>query len=165
MAKKFLESMGGEAYGDDVLADLIPVRRSKSTTPKPKTNSNKPSRPETKRSSGGRKKRFLDSIDKQMQNSRPERKTTSKGGRKSFLDTIEEALDNNVFDEIIPEKPLWAKKQKSQTEAQKREEMERFSTMITKEVLDRAREIAKQKGIRVKDVINTALRYYVEKES
>ncbi|MEM6348520.1 MAG: hypothetical protein AAF927_31850 [Bacteroidota bacterium] len=165
MAKKFLESMGGEAYGDDVLADLIPLRRSKTTTPKTPAKSNKTTRPEAKRSSGGRKKRFLDSIDKQMQKSRPERKTSAKGGRKSFLDTIEEALDNNVFDKIIPEKPLWAKQKQPQTAAQKREEMERFSTMITKEVLDRAREIAKQKGIRVKDVINTALRYYVDKES
>ncbi|MFK7923403.1 MAG: hypothetical protein AB8H47_15680 [Bacteroidia bacterium] len=164
MAKKFLESMGGEAYGEDVLADLIPIRRSK-TAPKKETPKVKKPRIEAKRSSGGRKKRFLDSIDKQMQKSRPERKPANKGGRKSFLDTIEEALDNNVFDDIIPEKPSWAKKQKPQSEAEQREEMERFSTMITKEVLDRAREIAKQKGIRVKDVINTALRYYVEKES
>lgn len=164
MAKKFLESMGGEAYGEDVLADLIPVRRSK-TAPKQETKKVQKPRTEAKRSPGGRKKRFLDSIDKQMQKSRPERKPANKGGRKSFLDTIEEALDNNVFDDIIPEKPLWTKKQRPQSEAEKREEMERFSTMITKEVLDRAREIAKQKGIRVKDVINTALRYYVEKES
>ncbi|MEL6592154.1 MAG: hypothetical protein AAFQ87_09745 [Bacteroidota bacterium] len=164
MAKKFLESMGGEAYGDDVLADLIPVRKSSKPPQNRNTKSSPPKRTEAKRSSGGRKKRFLESIDKQMQKSRPERKS-SRGGRKSFLDTIEEALDNNVFDDIIPEKPAWAKGKKPQSKSEEREEMERFSTMITKEVLDRAREIAKQKGIRVKDVINTALRYYVDKES
>jgi hypothetical protein len=36
--------------------------------------------------------------------------------------------------------------------------------MITKQVLDRAREIASLKGIRVKDVLNIALRIYVERE-
>ncbi len=158
MAKKFLESLG-EAFGEDVLVDLIPTREKKPTSRKPRES--KPAAPK-----GGRsKKRFIDQIDEQMKANRPERNIAAhspkRSHRKSFLDTIEEALDSNVFDEIIPEKPSWTRK--GGVPVSTKEAQERFSTMITKEVLDRAREIAKLKGIRVKEVINAALRYYLEK--
>lgn len=163
MAKKFLESLG-EAFGEDVLVDLIPTReqRNKQVAQKKTTTPSKP--PAAKKSSRG-KKRFLDQIDQQMKASRPERSPQKnhpkRSTRKSFLDTIEEALDSNIFDEIIPEKPAW-QRAKGQKPASPKEVQERFSTMITKEVLDRAREIAKLKGIRVKEVINAALRYYLD---
>jgi hypothetical protein len=163
MAKKFLETLG-EAFSDDVLTDLIPTREQKPVRRK----RSEPVRKPKKKKSSGRGKRFTDQIDQQMKENRPVRKksvrssTPKRKNRKSFLDTIEEAFDSKVFDEIIPDNPSWQRK-RVDTPKQIKEAQERFSTMITKEVLDRAREIAKIKGIRVKDVINAALKYYIEK--
>lgn len=139
MAKKFLDILSAEAYDEDVLEGLIP---------------NKPKKAEKPARSGGsgrRKKRFIDSINESLP---PEPKQNP---RKSLLETMEEALDNQVFDEIFP-------KRTSQSDEEDRQLESRFSTMITTDVLNRARQIADQKGIRVKDVINTALRIYVENE-
>ncbi|MEZ4829194.1 MAG: hypothetical protein R3C61_23350 [Bacteroidia bacterium] len=144
MAKKFLEQLG-DAFDEDVLVDLIPQKR--------------PASP-------GRKKRFLGTIEENI--STPKKKPTtsrssSSGKRKSFLDTIEEALDSNAFDEVIPVAPKWTRKPNA-------DQMEMpvvespFSTMITHEVLERARVIAIAKGIRIKDVINIALKKYIDME-
>ncbi|MEZ4771815.1 MAG: hypothetical protein R3D00_01450 [Bacteroidia bacterium] len=144
MAKNFLDRLG-DAYEEDVLVDLIPQKR---------------------QSSPRRKKQFLGSLEENIstpkkKNSSP--KSSSSGKRKSFLDTIEEALDSNAFDEVIPVAPKWTRKPNA-------DQMEMpvvespFSTMITHEVLERARVIAIAKGIRIKDVINIALKKYIELE-
>lgn len=147
MAKKFLDILA-DAYEEDELDALIPAKR--------KTADKKP-RSENKGTQGGggrRKKRFIDQINENLPPEPPKGK-----GRKSLLETMEEALDNQVFDEIFPRKP------DSHSLDQEQKALEsRFSTMITTEVLTRARQIAELKGIRVKDVINTALRIYVERE-
>lgn len=140
MAKKFLDILA-DAYEEDELGALIPDKRPK--------KANQPTRP---RSGGRRKKRFIDSINESLP---PE---PTKAPRKSLLETMEEALDNQLFDEIFPHKRT------PQTDEEDRQLESRFSTMITTDVLNRARQIAEQKGIRVKDVINTALRIYVEHE-
>ena len=80
--------------------------------------------------------------------------------RKSFLDTIEEALESNAFDDVIPENPSWKRRKGKEVIHVE----SRFSTMITTEVLERARVIAEKKGIRIKDVINIALKKYIEHE-
>jgi hypothetical protein len=139
MAKKFLDILSAEAYDEDVLEGLIPDKRKKA---------DKAAR---SGGSGRRKKRFIDSINESL----PPEPTSSQ--RKSLLETMEEALDNQVFDEIFPKRTPQSDEEDQQLES-------RFSTMITTDVLDRARQIANQKGIRVKDVINTALRIYVENE-
>ncbi|MDX2246194.1 MAG: hypothetical protein SF052_05440 [Bacteroidia bacterium] len=144
MAKKFLDRLG-DAFEEDVLVDLIPQKR--------------PTAP-------SRKKHFLGNIEENIpspkKKSAPSRSSSS-GKRKSFLDTIEEALDSNAFDEVIPIAPKWTRNPNpAQMEMPQIESP--FSTMITNEALERAREIAIAKGIRIKDVINIALKMYIEKE-
>lgn len=138
MAKKFLDVLG-EAFEEDVLEDVIPSQKQS---------------PPSRR----RKKGFLDSLNK---NHNPSQNKSTKR-KKSLLDTMEEALDNQVFDQLFPDSKQ--RPRLSSKEANRATESP-FSTMITTEVLDRAREIARQKGIRVKDVINLALKVYVEKQA
>jgi len=159
MAKKsFLDSIG-DAFGDDVLLDVIPERKPRAKNSKPASNTPATKTP-ARRSN---RKKFTDSIDQRLQESKPAR--TTGGKRKSFLDTIEEALDSNAFDDIIPKDRNWKKGSTKQRSTSKEDQLEsRFSTMITTEVLDRAKEIAKMKGIRVKDVINKALKLYLDTE-
>lgn len=146
MAKNFLDKLGGDAFEEDVLVDLIPQKK--------------------RRSSPRRKKRFLDKIEENINTpaTAPKTRKSSPGRRKSFLDTIEEALDSHAFDDVIPIAPKWSRKPNSD-QVEMPEVESRFSTMITKEVLERAREIAISRGIRIKDVINIALKMYVEKEA
>jgi hypothetical protein len=152
MAKKFLDTLA-DAFDDEVLGEVIPQQRK--------------SRGSTRRG----KKSFLESIGQSLDEPPQEKptraKAKSKPRRKSFLDTLEEALDSHAFDDVIPiEQPRWKRKTQPDTEDFSAAELEsRFSTMITTEVLNRAREIAIAKGIRVKEVINIALSRYVEEES
>jgi hypothetical protein len=141
MAKKFLDVLG-EAFEEDVLSDLIP---SKNKAPAPQHTR--------------RKKRFVEKINETIPH---DKNALSKGKtpKKSLLDTMEEALDNQVFDQIFPKsksRPSSGYKPSGKLESP-------FSTMITTEVLERARQIAISKGMRVKDVINMALKIYVEQE-
>lgn len=144
MAKKFLDVFG-EAFEEDTLNDVIPKKRQ---TASPKR----------------RKKRFMDSLSQINSRSQNQKEKTSKreNRKKSLLDTMEEALDNQVFDQLFPES-----RNRPQTvdRESKRVVESPFSTMITTDVLDRAREIAKLKGLRVKDVINTALKIYVDSQA
>ena len=140
MAKKsFLDTLA-DGYEDDVLDSLIPHKQ------KPRSS---------KRTAGGsnrRKKRFIDSMSENLPD------PPAKKG-KSLLETMEEAHDNNIFDDLFPMR----RNVKQSKEMQRLES--RFSTMITTDVLKRAQQIAETRGIRVKDVINTALKLYVEKEA
>lgn len=143
MAKKFLDLLA-DAYEEEELHSVIPPKRARKRSAEPR-----------KEAEGGRsrKKRFRESINDALP---PE---PSKGkGRRSLLQTMEAALESEAFDHIFPSK---ANHNFDQEQAQLES---RFSTMITTEVLTRARQIAELKGIRVKDVINTALRIYVEQE-
>lgn len=147
MAKKFLDILG-DAFEDETLEDVIPQRK----------------KPVPKR----KKKRFIDvlgdSLPKEEAPLTTRKSASSKP--KSLLDTMEEALDNQVFDELFPmagRKPRRRSSTGKTTSPPPTNLESRFSTMITTEVLQRARQIAESKGIRVKDVINTALKIYVEK--
>ncbi len=140
MAKKFLDILA-DAHDDEELGSLIPHQRK--NAPKRKKEANAPVR---------RKKRFRDSIDEAIPaEPRP------KSNRRSLLETLEEAFDGEVFDHLFPKKPGLSEEETRSLES-------RFSTMITTQVLARAKQIAEARGIRVKDVINTALKIYVEQE-
>ncbi|WNJ21336.1 hypothetical protein [Pontibacter sp. G13] len=112
----------------------------------------------------------LDDVIPQNQTRKPARQSNVStldvgkegSGSNSLLDTMEEALGNQVFDELFPSRSTWEAKKAGTFDPTKQES--RFSTMITTEVLERARKIAIAKGIRVKDVINIALKVYVERE-
>ena len=155
MGKKFLDALE-DAFEDDVLSDVIPSAYSeqKNASGKKTIVRNKPL------SSSRRKKNLRDSLGDALNELANTKKPTPKSSshRKSFLDTIEEALEDNAFDDIIPVRK--AKRAGSSADVESR-----LQTMITTEVLNRAREIAVSKGIRVKDVINIALKRYVEDES
>ena len=155
MGKKFLDALE-DAFEDDVLSDVIPSAYSeqKNASGKKTIVRNKPL------SSSRRKKNLRDSLGDALNDLANTKKPVSKSSshRKSFLDTIEEALEDNAFDDIIPVRR--AKRAGSNADVESR-----LQTMITTEVLNRAREIAVSKGIRVKDVINIALKRYVEDES
>lgn len=132
MAKKFLDVLG-DAFEDDMLEDVIPAsQRSRAT----------------KRDNPRRKKRFTESL-------KEEKKTPPR--RKSLLDSMDDALDNNVFDTIFPSASQYKDKN-----ARRQQIETRFSTMITTEVLEKARQIAISRGVRVKDVINKALEFYLD---
>ena len=139
MAKRFLDTLGN-AFEEDILEDVIPAREFV-------RDKNRKSRSETQKSPTRKRTR---------------RKTTNrKSTRKSFLQTLEDALDNHAFDDFIPENILADK----DTLLSKDAKLEsRLSTMITTEVLNRAREIARNKGIPIRDVITIALKWYIDKE-
>lgn len=153
MAKRFLDTLD-DAFEDDILQDVIPMRKGGGTR---------------------RKKSFLSSIQekKSPAKSNPAKNTSAnprgdaKKRRKSFLESIEDALENNAFDDIIPDNPTW-KKNKRTTSSHSDKEIKkletRLSTSIPTNVLDRAKEIAKLKDLNLKDVINIALKWYVEND-
>ena len=147
MAKKFLDILG-DAFEDETLEEVIPQQRKK-------------------RAPKRRKKRFVDVLGENIpeEESTLTDKRTSTNRKKSLLDTMEEALDNQVFDELFPvARKRRPQRRRTSTSSPPANLESRFSTMITTEVLQRAREIAEAKGIRVKDVINAALKLYVEQE-
>lgn len=138
MAKKFLDVIG-DTLDDDDLTDIIPKARKKRST----SGSSSPSR---------KRKRLVDSINENI----PAEETTR---RKTLLETMEEAFDDAAFDGVFPtRKGAGSIKPDPSLES-------RFSTMITTQILEKARQIATKRGIRVKDVINTALRLYVDQHA
>lgn len=153
MAKKFLEKLG-DSYEDDALLDIIPASRG----PKQGTSrrGNSPRRKSKLRNSIGEALEELPSGKK-------EKAPSTKQKRKSFLEAMEEAFEDNAFDDIIPKN-----RRPQKTDRLTKEEIKvietRFSTTITTDILELARKIAIAKNIRVKDVINTALKKYVEEE-
>ncbi|MDX2283350.1 MAG: hypothetical protein NW241_04275 [Bacteroidia bacterium] len=142
MAKRFLDILS-DAFDDEVLSEVIP--RSKPAAPA-----------ESKPAPSRRKKRFVEAMNEHLP-------VPPQPQRKTLLDAMQEALDGHLFDEIVtPGSQRSRKPAPDQFEAPALESP--FSTMITTEVLERARQIAMVKGLRVKDVINVALRYYVDQE-
>lgn len=156
MAKKFLDILG-DAFEDDALADIIPAERSRRRG----AESEKESAPPKRKRTSQRRKRFVERMNESMP-ADPQ----AKPQRKSLLDTMEEALDNQVFDDLFPKaRPRRNRKPGGAIPPPDPNLESRFSTMITTQVLNRAREIAEAKGIRVKEVINAALQLYIEQES
>lgn len=137
-----------EVFGAETLAEVIPHAKKQPA---------KTGRRNEQKGVSKRKKRFLENIDENL--GKTPVKPARKSGRKSFLDAIEEALEDQAFDDIFPKRKAPSGKAPSgKVDFNK----SRFSILLTKEVLDRAQQIAKAKGISVNDVINIAIQRYVE---
>ena len=156
MAKKFLESLG-DPFEDNVLTDLIPTRQEREKTKAQRTADNA----SQKRGGSRRKKRFAGRIGEALEGEEPKVRRVNE---KRFLETIEEALEDHAFDDLIPTRKKKPPRQTPNTPKTEEEEQVRFSMMITTRILDRAREVAEQKGVRIKDVINIALQRYIDFE-
>lgn len=140
MAKRFLDQLQ-IPLDDDFLGDLIPGRREKQPAAPAKS----------------KKKQFKSALDGTLD--KEVTANTRSPRKKSFLGSIEAALQDNAFDEVIPVGRPLAKKDLEPSEDQRKSP---FSLMIPSDVLERAREIAIAKSIRVSDVLNIALKYYLK---
>ena len=163
MAKRktnFLDSFS-EVLEDDALADLIPdkrpVRKKKTLTPN--------SRP-ARRKSGNTKRRksFLDTIGEALQedpegHTIPEKRITSRQ-KKGFLASLEDVLKDNDLEEVMPLRPRY-----NRSTGRPKATEKPIRTTIESEILEKVRKVAEQKGIRIKDIINQALKKYVAAES
>jgi len=147
MSKKFLERLG-EAFDDGELDDLIPTRKKSST----RTSTAKRSKP------SHRKKHFIKNIEEALEGETPLSKSSST--ERTFLEAMEGALEDQAFDHVFPRKSV----RETKSSKPEDESYVQFQTLISLKVFNRAKEIAIQKGIRIKDVINIALKWYIEQE-
>ena len=158
MAKRktsFLDSFG-EVLDDDTLADLIPANKP----------ANKPadSPPRRKATAARRRKSFLDTIGEALQED-PEggtipQKVITPREKKGFLDSLEGLLKDHAFEDVMPLRSPGRKAGASPRVSEKP-----IQTTIESEILDKIRKAAEQRGIRVKDIINQALKRYVAAEA
>jgi hypothetical protein len=151
MAKRFLDILG-DAFEDDVLTDLIPKTQKAVPRSAPAVS---------------KKKSFVETMKQSLPMEKSVQKPVSASSqprRLTLLDAMEEALDSNLFDEIVPPASRNIRKGQIPDQFDPPQVEKPFHMMLTAEVLERAREIALAKGMRVKDVINAALKVYVEQE-
>ncbi len=141
MAKKFLEQLQiFDPLEDDFLGAVIPAKRE--AAPKKKKNKN-----------------FLSNLEKALGEDQPATPARKAPRRKSFLASLETAIQDNAFDEVIP---LGRPHSNADLDLDHVQKKSPVNLMVPQEALDRARDIALQQGIRVSEVINVALRYYLE---
>jgi hypothetical protein len=140
MAKKYLDTLGN-SLDDDMLTDVIPSGRGEPAA--------------------RRKKSFASSVKQSLQTAVADEPRLR---RKSLLDAMEEALESNIFDQIVPPAEQRRRNPAPADQLQPPVVESPFQTMITTEVLEKARGIAIAKGIRVKDVIRIALERYIDEE-
>lgn len=160
MAKRktnFLDSFG-EVLADDTLADLIPGTRPQRKNPKTPSLPN----PRKKAQSPKRRKSFLDTIGEALQedpegSTIPQKKITPTE-KKGFLSSLEDVLKDNALDQVMPFRPRNRRRGAKVPEKP-------LQTTIESEILDKVRKVAESKGIRIKDIINQALKRYVASES
>ena len=161
MAKKFLEQLA-DAYEEDLLTDLIPTRKDlpsrKKSPPSPKGDAKLIEKKRKSGSSSRRKKMFVGRIGEALGESQDPSQLDLFKREKKIIKKMEEAFEDNTFDQLFPKAEIRKKK------GILNEDAVRFSTMISSRVLDRAKEIALERGIRIKDVINIALQKYIEEE-
>lgn len=158
MAKRktsFLDSFA-EVLEDDALTDLIPGK-------KPIKNTDTPP-PRRKSASTRRRKSFLETIGEALQED-PEgstipQKVITPREKKGFLDSLHGVLKDNAFEEVMPMRPRKSSRSKVAKVPEKP-----IQTTIESEILDKIRAVAEQKGIRIKDIINQALKRYVASET
>lgn len=155
MAKKFLETLA-DPFEEELLTDIIPNQKRTAQKPGEKAS------PARRAGSSRRKKKFVGKIGEALGEQAAQQLDLFQAEReKQVLEKIDEALAENAFDQLFPSRRLKRSGGKSTEE----DLQVRFSTMITARIFDRAKEIAQMKGIRVKDVINIALKKYVEMEA
>ncbi len=154
MSKKFLERLG-DAFGDDELDDLLPTRKRESART---THKRSTSTPPTERSKPSHRKKFIKNIEQALDQKVPFNNKLKRD--KTFLEAMEGALEDQAFDNIFPKKSVRQAEQPVSDD----ETYVQFQTLISLKVFNRAKEIAIQKGIRIKDVINIALKWYLDHE-
>ncbi len=149
MAKKFIARIE-QPMSEEVLADLFTSRRrginSSENSPVDKTQS----------TSSNRKKSFM----KAMNRSRDNKSSSSEyapTSERRFLDAMEDVLNDEAFESIFPTK----RQGKVNPETPISTDVP-FSLMISENIFNRAKEIAQEKGVRIKDVINLALERYID---
>lgn len=157
MGKSFLDTLD-DAFEDHVLSDLIPDTRKAPASR---------SLPVASKKSGSRKKSFLHTIEDSISDIAPKRTSSTaaapKSSRKSFLETIEEAYDQSAFDDLMPSKG-WSKKD-IDTFSPDKEFERKFGAYFTPAVMNKVKEIARGRGIRLQDVILRALELYLNTET
>lgn len=152
MAKRFLETLG-DAFEDSVLEDVIPVAGGKK-------------RPQPKRKSGrsGRKKAILQALDEafEVQISRQQQKPVQKGKKKkSFLQRLNDDFGEADLGELIPTSKS---NEPSEEETAHRKALSRFTTSLDKSLLEKIRTYARDHDLRVSEVIQEAVKIYLEQE-
>ena len=70
---------------------------------------------------------------------------------------MEDVLNDEAFDSIFP-----TKRQPQKTVGSPLMSEVPFSLMISENIFKRAKQIAQEKGVRIKDVINLALERYID---
>jgi len=146
MAKNFLDRLG-EAYDEDLFNDLIPTVKHKSGK-KEET---------AKTGQTRRRKKFIKNIEQALEGQIPKKMETS-SSEKKFLAAMDGALEDKAFDNVFPTKRA------NKDSSNKGDDYIPFQTAISTTIFNRAKSIAIQKGIRIKDVINIALQWYLDNE-
>ncbi len=148
MAKRFLESLGN-AFDDDVLEDVIPVAGGGRPLPKKKSGRS------------GRKKGILEALDEafEVQRSRQKAKPGRKGKKKGFLQNLNDDYGNTDLGELIP---AAMSEDSSPEETARRKALSRFTTSLDKNLLEQIRNYAREHELRVSDVIQEAVKIYLE---
>jgi hypothetical protein len=150
MAKRFLESLG-EAFEEDVLEEVIPATRRQKAPPKKKPRKR------------GRKKAILQALDEAFESQRLKQAQSSskKGGKKSFLRNLNEELGSSDLEGLLPEPG--AREHDFDSPAS-REALTRFTTSLDKDLLAEIRRYARTHQLRVRDVIQEALKIFLQQE-
>lgn len=148
MAKRFLETLG-DAFEDSVLEDVIPVADKK--------------RPLTRKRSGrsGRKKGILQALDEafEVQRSRQQQSPGRKGKKKSFLQNLSDDFGKADLGELIPTP---TSEKEAPEETARRKALSRFTTSLDQSLLEKIRAYARDHDLRVSDVIQEAVKIYLE---
>lgn len=150
MAKKFIARIE-QPMSEEVLADLFTSRR-KGNKSEGATDHRK-----SQRGTGTRKKSFMKALSgsREKQDKASDEYTPSSERR--FLNAMEDVLNDEAFDSIFP-----TKRQQNKTSGSPLMSEVPFSLMISENIFKRAKQIAQEKGVRVKDVINLALERYID---
>jgi hypothetical protein len=149
LAKRFLDTLD-DAFEDGALADLIPGKASTPTRKKPPVPRKKGPR--------SRKKSFLSTLD----NAQSPKTKSRGGGGKSFLGALEEVFDEMNEKELDSLFPSPGTRNRKPANVQQQEAT--ITTAIDKQLLAAIRKIAREHQVPIKDVIQEALRLWIDRK-
>lgn len=150
MAKKFIARIE-QPMSEEILADLFTSRK-KDTKSGGATDHGK-----AQRGSGNRKKSFMKALNLSREKQENTSKEYAPSSERRFLNAMEDVLNDEAFDSIFP-----TKRQQPKAAGTPLMSEVPFSLMISENIFKRAKQIAQEKGVRVKDVINLALERYID---
>jgi hypothetical protein len=148
MAKRFLETLG-DAFDDSVLEDVIPVAEGRPL-------------PKRKKSRSGRKKGILRALDEafEVQRNRQQQTPTRKGKKKSFLQNLNDDFGETDLGGLVPSP---AGNKETPDQKAHRKAISRFTTSLDQSLLEKIRGYARENDLRVSEVIQEAVKIYLEK--